>query len=167
MISFDPEKLRVFYASRQWIRLTFCRIFHKKLTKTSKNSCDRETLLTLDTDICHFHTGSKTESRYMYNLDITFTFTCDYGVSPQVQLDISQESKSFSNMPFTVQQLCVFLNCSTITFSSLSHHRIIDTSFSGWVEMVQIIIVPLADAQFMHNQFSLRCFQLSKRTVHK
>ena len=134
-------------------RLTWSNILYKKLAKISTNSCDRETFSTLDTDICHFHTGAETESRrktYPVKLPSIMIF-----------IRINQ------NILFK----CLLFNKKTKKFilkivrqfpSASSHLRIIDISFSAWVGMAQIIIVPLADAQFMHNQFSLRCFQLSE-----
>lgn len=171
--NFDSQKGSWTLLDTEW--LTSSNMLYKKLTNIStKNFCDRQTLLTLDIDICRFHTDVKTESRkknlvqkMIYNtLDNTIFVYFSY-----LTLKHTNEQSTifmvFSRIPhllhvFHITATVYFVNCSTISFCSLSHHRIIDISFSAWVEMVQIIIVPLADAQFMHNQFSLRCFQLSE-----
>ena len=52
--NFDTQKGSWTLLDYEWLTLT--NILYKKLTNNSKNSFDRETLLTLDTDICRFHT---------------------------------------------------------------------------------------------------------------
>ena len=110
--NFDSQKGSWTLLDTEW--LTSSNILYKKLTNIStKNFCDRQTLLTLDIDICRFHTDVKTESRkknlvqkMIYNTIFVYFSYLNTLMNNQPYSWFSPESNIFY-MSFTFQQQCI------------------------------------------------------------